>query len=190
MKATSRKSPRTKSVSVNARVKDFFGHWAELINKDEELKSRLKPWRTFLGGPTSYAGPGPYPRPIPTHDPTGWTKAKGYPVPHLDGKELIELTVPGVLEYTFALADGVFSVREGNARGTPILRVEMPLNTFKDMILTKQRVIWSLADPRNKVACIWPGVAYSDWITTLELLVIGQELVERNPSMWDLIEGL
>lgn len=66
----------------------------------------------------------------------------------------------------------------------------MPLDTFKDMILTKQRVIWALADPRNKVECIWPGVSYSDWITILELLVIGQELVERNPAMWDLIEAL
>ena len=101
-----------------------------------------------------------------------------------------EISVPGFLKYTFGLTDGVSYVREGAAKGVPILRVEMPLDTFKDMILTKQRVIWALADPRNKVECMWPGVAYSDWITTLELLVIGQEVVERNPAMWDLIEDM
>lgn len=189
-KTRANKSLRNKTVPADARVSDFFRLWAELINKDEELKSRLKPWRTFLGGPTSFVGPGPYPRPIATHDPTGWEKAKGYPAPELEGKELIEISVPEKLEYTFGLFEGVFKVRKGGAEGTPVLRVEMPLDTFKNMILTKQRVIWALTDPRNKVECRWPEVAYSDWITTLELLVIGQELVERNPAMWDLVEAL
>lgn len=174
----------------NGKIARFFERWSELLNKDEELGRRLKPWRTFLGGPTPYIGPGPYPRPIPTHDPTGWTKAKGYPKSVLEGKEAIELIVPNLCQYTFAIKDGKYIVREGKASGRPILRVEMPLDTFKDVILTKQRVVWGLADPRNKIECMWPEIAYSDWITVLEMLVVGQEVVERDPTMWDFIEAL
>lgn len=171
-------------------IEQFFKRWSELLNGDGELKRRLKPYRTFMGGPLPYIGPGPYPRPIPTHDPTGWTKAKGYPKPALEGKELIELSVPKLFTYTFELKEGKFIIKEGSATGRPILRVRMPLDVFKEMILTKQRVIWALADPRNDLECIWPEIGWSDWITVLEILVIGQELVERVSTMWDLIEGL
>jgi hypothetical protein len=171
-------------------IASFFEQWDKLLKKDEELKSRLKPWRTFAGGPTSYIGPGPYPRPIPTHDPTCWTKAKGYSKPALDGKDLIELSVPEMFRYTFELREGKFTIRKGAAAQRPVLKVEMPLDTFKEVILTKQRVVWGLADPRNKVECMWPEIGWSDWITVLEILVIGQELVERDPAMWDLIEAL
>jgi hypothetical protein len=171
-------------------VARFFEQWVELLEKDEEMKSRQKPWRTFAGGPTSYVGPGPYLPPVPTHDPSGWTKAKGYSKPALEGKELMELGVPEMFKYTFELKEGKYIVREGAATVRPVLRVEMPLDTFKDMVLTKQRVVWALADPRNKVECMWPEIGWSDWITVLEILVIGQELVEREPAMWDLIEAL
>ena len=49
----------------NGKMAQFFERWEELLNTDEELERRLKPWRTFLGGPTPYIGPGPYPRPTP-----------------------------------------------------------------------------------------------------------------------------
>jgi len=89
----------------------FFEQWAELLKKDEEMKSRQEPWRTFAGGPTPYVGPGPYPRPIPTHDPSGWTKAKGYAKPVLEGKELIELGIPEIFKYTFELKRGDLPVK-------------------------------------------------------------------------------
>jgi hypothetical protein len=171
-------------------LKEFLKVWEDLLNKDEELKYRIKPFRTFMGGPLPYIGPGPYPRPIPTHDPTGWTKAKGYSKPALDGKELIELNVSKLFTCTIELKNGKFTIREGQASTRPILRVQMPPQVFKDMILTKQRVIWALADPRNNVECMWPEIGWSDWVTVLEILVIGQELVERNPAMWDAIENI
>jgi hypothetical protein len=37
---------------------------------------------------------------------------------------------------------------------------------------------------------MWPEIGWSDWVTVLEILVIGQELVERNPAMWDAIENI
>ncbi|MEM2454937.1 MAG: hypothetical protein QXL85_07250 [Candidatus Bathyarchaeia archaeon] len=171
-------------------IESFFEQWCELLNKDMELKRRLKPFKTFMGGPLPYIGPGPYPPPIPTHDPTGWTRAKGYAKPNLDNKELIELKVDKLFVYTFELKEGKFIVRAGSANGRPVLRVKMPKDVFKDMILTKQRVIWALADPRNEIECLWPEIGWSDWITVLEILVVGQELVERDPAMWDLIENL
>jgi hypothetical protein len=55
------------------------------------------------------------------------------------------------------------------------------------MITTRYRVVWALADDRTKLSWM-EGIGHSDWITILEVLVVAQEVVDRYPEMWDLLE--
>ena len=166
----------------------FLKAWEELLNTDDGLKSRLKPWRTFIGGPTPYPGPGPYPPPNLLYDPSGWTKAKGYKSSILDGKELVEIIVPSKFTFTIKVDKGIFSVKKEKARD-PCLSVKMTLQTFKDLMTAKDRVIWCLTDPENEVS-YKEGIALSDWTTIFETLVVGQELLERKFQFWEFIEKL
>ncbi|MEM1891486.1 MAG: hypothetical protein QW105_01125 [Nitrososphaerota archaeon] len=165
----------------------FIERYKALLNNDPELKRRLTPYSTFCGGPLPYPGPGPYTPPNIALDPSGWSKARGYPKTILLGKELVTLKIKGVAALTVKLTeDGVFDVeaREGHA---PILSVEMPPELFKRMVLGKERVIYALAHPDNIVS-FKDGIAFSDWITIFEVIGMLQELVESDPEMWRLIE--
>lgn len=170
-------------------INKFYEAYEKFLNEDPELKRRLRPYPTFCGGPTPYPGPGPYPPPNIAMDPTGWSKAKGYPTTILKGRELVEFIVPNAFRFTVSLReDGTFYVAERPAT-KPCLRVEMPLDLFKDMVLGRERVIYALADERNKVE-YEDGIGLSDWITIFEVIGAMQELVESDPEMWRLIEDL
>ncbi|MDI9619216.1 MAG: hypothetical protein QFX33_00120 [Candidatus Nezhaarchaeota archaeon] len=164
--------------------------WEELLNKDLELKRRLGGFPEWHGGPVPYPGEGPYPRPIYNGpwDPSSWTEKKGYPSTILHENDLIQIVVPEKLSWVVSLRNSVFTIRDGKAEN-PCLYIEMPLDLFKDMLLTKYRVVWALADERVKL--MWrEGIGLSDWITILEVLVVAQEAVDRDPALWNLVEGL
>lgn len=170
---------------------DYVKRWEDLLKKDQELKRRLKPFPEWHGGPVPYPGEGPYPTPLygqEKFDVSCWAKAKGYSRSILDGRELIEICVPGAFIYTIKLEKGLFSIVEGKAK-EPCLGITMPLSLFKELILSRHRIVWALTDERVKLRWI-DGVAHSDWITILELLAIGQEAVDKDPKMWDIVEAL
>ncbi|MEM4576069.1 MAG: hypothetical protein QW701_01255 [Candidatus Nezhaarchaeales archaeon] len=165
----------------------FMERYKALLNDDPELKRRLTPYSTFCGGPLPYPGPGPYPPPNIALDPSGWSKARGYPKTILLGKELVTFKIKGVVTFTVRLAEnGVFDVEVREGRD-PILSVEMTPELFKKMVLGKERVIYALAHPDNVVS-FKDGIAFSDWITIFEVIGILQELVESDPEMWRFIE--
>jgi len=158
------------------------------LNDDPELKRRLTPYSTFCGGPTPYPSAGPYPPPNVAMDPTGWTKAKGYPKSILLGKDLITFKIKGSFTFTISLdRNGMFHVEPRNGMD-PVLSVEMSPELFKDMVLGKERVVYSLANPQNSVS-YKDGIAFSDWITIFEVISVLQELIESDPELWQLIEG-
>lgn len=169
-------------------ISQLVKKYQEFLNDDQELKRRLSPFSTFCGGPTPYPGAGPYPPPNIAMDPTGWTKARGYPKTALLGKELITFKIKGAFSLTITLTDnGTFKVepKEGQS---PILSVEMSSELFKNMALGKEKVVYSLANPQNSI-CYKEGIAFSDWITLFEVISVLQELVESDPEIWKSIEG-
>lgn len=173
---------------MSENILPFMQRWTDFLNNDEEIHRRLAGFRTFAGGPNPYPGPGPYPPPSIAYDPTGWSKAKGYPTTVLNGKELVEITIPRFYTFKIELKDGVFSITEGKAK-KPCLGVEMPLSLFKEMILSEHRILWALADERNRVTYL-PGLGLSDWVTIFEVLVTGQELVDMNLQLRETIKNL
>lgn len=171
--------------SINLLLKKL----EESLNKDEALKRRLKPVTTFSGGPTPYPGPGPYPPPNLAMDPTGWSKAKGYPVTKLLNRDIVELEVPNCFVFTVHINEDRTFVVEPRRAINPCLKVSMPLEVFKDMALGKERVIYALSDKRNETQYD-PTVALSDWITVFGIIGKIQELAESVPEVWDLLEKL
>lgn len=167
----------------------FLKRLEEALNRDEVLRRRLAPFTTFCGGPTPYPGPGPYPPPNIAMDPTGWSKAKGYNRTRLLGRDIVEVEVPNITTFTIKVREDRTFVVEPRRAEKPCLRVSMPLEVFKAMVLGKERVIYALADKRNEVQ--YEGdVGLSDWITIFGVLGKMQELVESDPQMWDLVERL
>lgn len=164
--------------------------WTELetyLNNDQELKRRFEPFRTFCGGPCPYPGPGPYPPPNLAFDPTGWSKARGYPSSILKGKDVIEIEVEGKGVYTIHVSkEGTFKVERRSAEN-PVLQVALPISLFKELVLGRYRVIWALSDPRARVKHM-DGISLSDWVTVLEIFACMQELVERRPDLWRAVE--
>lgn len=176
-------------LSTSSDIDRFLYRYQEFLNEDPELKRRLEPFPSFRGGPTPYPGPGPYPPPNVAMDPTGWSKAKGYPVTRLKGRDLVEINVEGKFRFTVGLrTDGTFYVEERSGVN-PCLKVSMPLSVFKDMVLGKERVIYALADERNVIEYD-NSLGLSDWITIFEVIGIMQELVESDREMWEIIENL
>ncbi|MEM0027437.1 MAG: hypothetical protein QXT53_05685 [Ignisphaera sp.] len=174
---------------MNPLLETFLKKYEESLNRDDILKRRLKPVTTFSGGPTPYPGPGPYPPPNLAMDPTGWSKAKGYNVTRLVGRDVVELEVPERFVFTVRINDDRSFRVESRKAVNPCLRVSMPLDVFKDMALGKERVVYALADKRNNVEYD-SSIGLSDWITVFGIIGKIQELAESDPEVWDLLERL
>ncbi len=159
------------------------------LNSDEGFKRRLKPFPVFMGGPVPYPGPGPYPPPNLVYDPSGWSESKGYNTSRLPGRELVEISVPDFFVLTVGLRKNLDFYVELRKAEKPCLRVEMPFEVFKDMALGKEKVVWSLADEKNKVE-YERGIGFSDWITILGVIGKIQELMEFDPDLRGFLENL
>ncbi|MEM1779345.1 MAG: hypothetical protein QXU96_08325 [Ignisphaera sp.] len=122
-------------------------------------------------------------------NPTGWSKAKGYPVTKLLNRDIIEFEVPNYFVFTVHITEDRTLIVEPRRAVNPCLKVSMPLEVFKDMALGKERVIYALADKRNDIQYD-PTIALSDWITIFGVIEKIQELAESEPEVWDLLEKL
>jgi len=177
------------NIDISSSIDIFLKRLQDYLNRDESIKRRLKPFTTFCGGPTPYPGPGPYPPPNLAMDPTGWSKAKGYSVSKLPGREAIEIEVLDRFIFTISIDKSGNFVVEMRKAFNPCLSVKMPIDVFKDMVLGRERVVYALADKRNDIK--YDGdIGLSDWITIFGILGKMQELVESDPHIWKLIEEL
>lgn len=165
-------------------LEEFMNKWVDFLNKDEELKRRIKGFKGFCGKPGLRAERAKLLK---------WPREMGtacYPHPGrsmLDGRNLIELNIPEIGVYTIRLKDGKFSVEKGKAEN-PCLRIEIPLFLLKDTFLSKHRWLWVLADDQVKVKCD-KELPHSDWITIFEVLVCAQELLEMDTGIRRSVRG-
>lgn len=164
---------------------DLVVRWVEFMNDDQELKRRLNGFKKFSGVPGFRAERARV---------LGWPRAMGTgPYPHggqshLDGKEIVELSVPGIFNYTIVLKNKKFSFNEKKAKD-PVLGIEMPLQLMKETLLSKQRWVWAIADPSAKITYM-EGIPHSDWVTIFEVLVCFQELSDFHPELKKVVEAL
>ncbi len=168
--------------------------WEDYLNRDGELKRRLAGFKTFSGLPGGHAK-----RAQKLRDKyKTWPKAMGeacYPHPGksiIDGKDLIELKVllsnSRFLHYTLSLRGKKFNIRDG-AGNNPCIKIEIPVDLFRDLALTNDRLFWVLADDRCKVYCT-NNLPHSDWITIFETLVCLQEIVDVDKEAKEIVENL
>ena len=173
-------------MGIHMTLDIFMKAWVEGLNTDEEIRSRLVPFKSFAGGPCVVPGPGPYPRPTFAYDPQGWHSAQGYSAPRLDDRDLIELRITDVSIYTLELKKSVFILKKRKSRD-PCISISMDLTSFKSLVTGKHRILWVLSGPSVELKCA-DGIAHSDWITILEILAKAQEIPEEDVSLWNLVE--
>ncbi len=162
--------------------------WEKALNEDGEINRRVKPFRGFCGGKPPKPGPGPYEPANVAVDPGNWAEAEGYSKPKIDEfEQIVQLTVSGKGTYTIEYSDEEWSIEEGEAEGEPVLDVEMPFQVLKDLVTSRERVVWALSEPENEVS-YKEGVAFSDWSTVFMVFVVAQEMIERNPDLWEQVE--
>jgi hypothetical protein len=179
---------------------EFVNLWTTYLNNDGEIKRRVSNDKTirddlternFAGTPSGHYE---HARALEKKHDRVWPRSMGLlHYPHggksmLDGKDLIELSVPSQFTYTISLKDGMFRIRNGKG-DHPCLSAEMPLSVLKELLLTRHRVVYALADPRNKITCT-SQIPHGDWITIFEILVTGQEVVDMDPKMCEIVESL
>ncbi|RMF93502.1 MAG: hypothetical protein D6734_09935 [Candidatus Schekmanbacteria bacterium] len=167
---------------------EFFKRYESYLNKDEELKRRLKGFKTFAGPPDGH-----YRRARKEGEKAVARAVRCYP---FGGKssigknsEVIGINVKESGEnFLIALSNGKFSIKKGNWE-KPYLVISLPLEKLKKAILGRYRWIWLIGLDDVEVSYS-EELPHSDWVTIFEILVAMQEVPEFENKWIDEIEKL
>jgi hypothetical protein len=107
----------------------------------------------------------------------------------LEGRTAVQLEVEGKPSYVVDIEDGRFKVHQGTAT-IPLLSWKLPVSLFKDVMLGKHRLIYSLLDPRGTLSFDTPNFTHWNGATIIELLFLSCEMGIKNPEVSKLVEGL
>ncbi len=107
----------------------------------------------------------------------------------LEGRTAIQLEVEGKPPYLVSVNGCKFKVQQGSAT-SPLLRWKLPVSLFKDVMLEKHRLIYSLLDPRGTISFDTPHFTHWNGATVIEMLFLAQEMTIKNTEMSKLVEGL
>lgn len=161
-------------------ILEFTKRWEKYIQEDPALQKRLKKpfyYREFHENPPAFNG-------VATKDPVR------LPREELEGRELIEMSIPEVsATYSVELKEGKLRIREGKAKKA-ILSLEIPLDLFKKMMLTEERVAWIALDERCRLNFDTPSWTYYEGLTIMEILICAQELVDKDSEIAELVRQL
>jgi len=166
---------------MKSSFEEFMEEWIKYLNNDPALQWRIKqPF--FYSGDWPF-GPG-----------TGPLREERMQELDVEGKELVELTVPeGPYTYTIELREGKFRLKQDKAK-KPLLSWTVPLALLKDT-LTKgmefsNRLVYILLDERCKLSFNTSEWSKPNGTTVFEVLVCAQELAEKNTGMRKIIKNL
>jgi hypothetical protein len=158
----------------------FMKRWEKYLQDDLALQKRLKKpfyYQEYYENPPALNG-------VATKDPVR------LPPEELEGRELIEISIPDALAtYCVKLKKGKLRIRKGKAK-KPILSLEIPLDLFKKMLLTEERVAWTVLDERCKLNFDTQSWTYYEGLTIMEILVCAQELVDKDSEIAELVRQL
>jgi len=107
----------------------------------------------------------------------------------VEGKTAIQLEVDGHSSYKVEVNGGKFKVHQGSSK-SPLLNWKLPVSLFKDVMLGKQRLIYSLLDTRGTLSFDTPNFSHWNGATIIEMLYLACEMSEKNSEISKLVEKL
>ena len=107
----------------------------------------------------------------------------------LEGRTAIQLEVEGKPSYVVDIKGGRFKVHQGTATN-PLLSWKLPVSLFKDVMLGKHRLIYSLLDSRGTLSFDTPNFTHWNGATIIEMLFLSCEMGIKNLEVSKLVEGL
>ena len=107
----------------------------------------------------------------------------------LEGKTAIQLEVEGQPAYIVDVKGGKFKVHQDSAT-SPLLHWELPASLFKDVMVGKHRLIYSLLDPQGTLSFDTSHFTHWNGATIIEMLFLACEMGHKNSEVSKLVEGL
>jgi len=107
----------------------------------------------------------------------------------LEGRTAIQLEVEGQPSYLVDVNAGKFKVHQGSTT-TPLLSWKLPVAVFKDVMLGKDRLIYSLLDPKGVLSFDTPHFTHWNGATIIEVLYLACEMRTEHQEVSKLVEGL
>ena len=107
----------------------------------------------------------------------------------MEGKSAVQIEIEGFPAYHVDVADYRFKVGRGPATGA-LLTWKLPLSLFKDVMLGKYRLIYSLLDPRGTITFDTPNFTHWNGATIIEMLYLACEMARKSRAFSELVEGL
>lgn len=96
---------------------------------------------------------------------------------------ILSITIPDLeLVFTIGLQNGKFTFKEGK-EGMPILEIKIPLKQFTRMLLNEETVVEALIEDGSELISNPERYNHDTGATIIELLVVAQELVERDEEL-------
>jgi hypothetical protein len=107
----------------------------------------------------------------------------------LEGRAAIQLELEGQPSYIVDVNSGKFKVRQGSSK-SPLLNWKLPVSLFKDVMLGKQRLIYSLLDPKGTLSFDTPHFTHWNGATIIEMLYLACEMSAGGSEISKLVEAL
>lgn len=111
------------------------------------------------------------------------------PYSSLDGKAAIQLEVGRQPAYSVHVQEGKFNIRKGTA-DKPLLCWRVPGGVFKDVLLGRHRLIFSILDPAGTLSFDSANFTHWNGATVIEMLLLAHEMTAQNKEMSKIVEGL
>ena len=107
----------------------------------------------------------------------------------MEGRTAIQLEVEGQPSYLVDVNGGKFKVHQGSSK-SPLFNWELPVLLFKDVMLGKHRLIYSLLDPEGTISFDTPNFTHWNGATIIEMLFLACEMGNKNSEATRLVEEL
>lgn len=107
----------------------------------------------------------------------------------IEGRTAIQLEVDKQPPYSVQVLDGKFKIKQG-AGEQPLLTWKVPPDVFKDVMLGKHRLIFSLLDPKGTLSFGTANFSHWNGATIIEMLLLAQELSTKNQEIASLVKKL
>jgi hypothetical protein len=107
----------------------------------------------------------------------------------LEGKSAIQIEIKGYSSYRVDVVGNKFKIQRGRA-DSALLVWKLSLSLFKDVMLGRHRLIYSLLDPQGVLTFDTPNFTHWNGASIIEMLYLAYEMVQKSKVQAELVEGL
>jgi hypothetical protein len=107
----------------------------------------------------------------------------------IEGRTVIQIEVEGKPSYIIDVKGGKFKVHQSSVT-SPLLNWKLPVSLFKDVMLGRHRLIYSLLDPKGTLSFDAPNFTHWNGATIIEMLYLACEMGVMNSEVSKLVEEL